>query len=167
MQDCAPVTTPLAVKHNLSVSQSPTTEEDRMVYLKYANGVSYLEIISSLLYATHMRPDIQFAVSLVLQFGGNPGKAHLEVVKRVLWYLKGTAHFTLALGQRSHDSVDLVGWSDSNWAEDPDTRRSVGGFVFDIGGASVSWSSKKQPMVALSTVEAEYMAASNTTREAI
>jgi hypothetical protein len=73
----------------------------------------------------------------------------------------------LTLGQRTHGSVDLVGWSNSNWGEDPDTRRSVGGFVFDIAGGSISWSSKKQPTVTLSTVEAEYMAASNATKEVV
>jgi hypothetical protein len=87
-------------------------------------------------------------------------------VKRVLRYLKGTAHFGLAFGG-SDSGADLIGWTDSDWAQDVDTRRSVGGFVFDVAGGSVSWSSKKQPTVALSTVEAEYMAASNATKEAI
>ena len=82
-------------------------------------------------------------------------------------YLKGTVNLSLTLGRKTHTSVDLIGWSDSNWGEDPDTHCSVEGFLFDIAGGSISWSYKKQPMVVLSTVEAEYMAASNATKEAV
>jgi hypothetical protein len=82
-------------------------------------------------------------------------------------YLKGTATFTLILRRWEKDTVDLIGWTDSNWAEDPDSRCSVGGFVFDVAGGCISWSSKKQLTIALSTVEAKYMAASNATKEAI
>lgn len=167
MQDCTPVSTPLLVKHNLSAIQSPKTDEELAAYLTYANGIRYLELVGSLLYATQTRPDIQFAVGLISQFGGNPGIPHLEAAKRVLRYLRGTAKFSLMLGRQGEGAVDLVGWTDSNWAQDVDTRRSVGGFIFDIVGSSVSWSSKKQPTVALSTVEAEYMASSNATKEAI
>ena len=167
MKDCTPVSTPLAVKHDLSVSQSPKTEKERTEYTKYANGIHYLEIVGSLLYATQTRPDIQFPVGLISQFGGNPGKPHLEAAKRIMRYLKGTAHFGLVLGRRGEGSFDVVGWTDSSWAQDPDSRRSVGGFVFDVAGSSVSWSSKRQPTVALSTVEAEYMASLNATKEAI
>jgi len=82
-------------------------------------------------------------------------------------YLKGTVNLSLTLGRKTHTSVDLIGWLDSNWGEDPDMCHLVGGFLFDIAGGSISWSSKKQPMVALSMVEAEYMAASNATKEAV
>jgi hypothetical protein len=63
--------------------------------------------------------------------------------------------------------TDLIRWTDSDWAQDPDFRQSVSGYIFDIAGGSVSWVSKRQPTVALSTTEAEYMAASNETKEAI
>jgi hypothetical protein len=63
--------------------------------------------------------------------------------------------------------IDLIGWANSDWAQDPDSRRSITGYIFDVAGGSISWASKKQPTVVLSTVEAEYMAASNTTKEAI
>jgi hypothetical protein len=134
--------------------------------LDFAKGASYPEQVGALLYVTQTRPDCQYAVSTLAQFSSNPGKAHFEAVKRVLRYLKGTAHFGLTFG-RSGGHIDLIGWTDSDWAQDPDSRRSIGGFVFDVAGGSVSWSSKKQPTVALSTVEAEYMAASNATKEAI
>ena len=82
-------------------------------------------------------------------------------------YLKGIAHFGLVLGHHGEGLFDLVGWTDSSWAQDPDSHCSVGGFVFDVAGSSVSWSLKRQPTVALSTVEAEYMASLNAMKEAV
>jgi len=72
-------------------------------------------------------PDIQFVVKLIAQFGGNPGVAHLEATKYILHYLKGTTDFGLVLGRQTKESFDLVGWTDSNWAQDPDDCHSVGG----------------------------------------
>jgi hypothetical protein len=63
--------------------------------------------------------------------------------------------------------TDLIGWTDSDWAQDLDSRQSVSSYVFDVAGGAVSWASKRQPTIALSTTEAEYMAASNATKEAI
>src|SRR6202030_1705156 len=106
------------------------------------------------------------ATSVCAQFGSNPGKPHLVALKRILRYLRGTTDYGLVLGGKN-DGVDVVGWTDSDWAQDSDDRRSVAGFVFDVAGGTISWSSKKQPTVVLSTVEAEYMASVNTTKEAI
>ena len=71
------------------------------------------------------------------------------------------------LGRHGVEGFDLVGWTDSNWAQDPDDRRSVGGFIFEIAGSTVTWSSKKQSTVATSSAEAEYMASANATKEAV
>ena len=166
MDQSHPVSTPLPVKNTLSTLQSPASDAECKIYLEFTNGMHYLEVVGALLYATQMQPDIQYAVGLISQFGGNPGIPHLEAAKRIPRYLKDTAHFSLVLGHKDHHAVDLVGWTDSK-AQDPDSRRSIGSFVFDVAGSSVSWSSKKQPTVALSTVEAEYMATSNATKEAI
>ena len=62
---------------------------------------------------------------------------------------------------------NLVGWTDSNWAQDPDDRRSTSRFAFDVGEGVISWSSKKQPTVAMSSVEVEYIASANATKEAV
>jgi len=167
MQDTSPVATPLAVKHDLTLSNSPQTEAKKQTYRDYANGIHYLSLIGSLLYITQTRPDIQFVVSLVAQFGGNPGVTHLETAKYILCYLKGTVNFNLVLGHHSRDTFDLVGWTNSSWAQDQDNCRSTSGFVFDIVRSSISWSSKKQATVATSSVEAEYIASSNATKEAI
>jgi hypothetical protein len=88
------------------------------------------------------------------------------VIKRVLRYLKGTAHYSLTLVGSGRD-LNLIGWMDSDWAQDLDSRQSVGRFIFDVAGGSVSWLLKKQPTVALSMVEAKYMATLNVIKEVI
>jgi len=113
------------------------------------------------------RPDIQFSVNLIAQFSENPSIPYLEAAKRILCYLKGTQDFSLVLGRQGRGAVDIVGWTDSDWAGNVDSRRSVGGFVFDVAGGCVSWSLKKQVSVATSSVEAEYVASANATKEAV
>ena len=167
MLDVKPVSTPLAVKHGLSTSQSLSSEAELNEYSNFSRGIHYLSLVGSLLYATQTRPDIQFSVNLIAQFSGNPGIPHLEAAKRILRYLKGTQDFSLVLGRQGRDAVDIVGWTDSDWAGDVDSRHSVGGFVFDVAGECVSWSSKKQVSVATSSIEAEYVASANMTKETV
>jgi len=165
MLDVKPVSTPLAVKHGLSTSQSPSSEAELNEYSNFSRGIHYLSLVGSLLYTTQTRPDIQFSVNLIAQFSGNPGIPHLEAAKHILHYLKGTQEFSLVLGCQG--AVDIVGWTDSDWAGDVNSRHSVGGFVFDVAGGCVSWSLKKQVSVATSLVEAEYVALANATKEAV
>jgi len=124
-------------------------------------------LVGSLLYATQTHPDIQFSVNLIAQFSGNPGISHLKAAKRMLRYLKGTQEFSLVLGCQGRDAVDIVRWTDSDWASDVDSRHSVGGFVFDVAGRYISWSSKKQVSVTTFLVKAEYVASANITKEAV
>jgi len=119
MRDAIPVFIPLAVKNNLSTSQSPTSKAEKHAYKGYSDGIHYLSLVGSLLFATQTHPDIQFAVSLVAQFGGNPGVAHLEATKCILCYLKGTVDFRLVLGKQQNSNFDLVGWTNSNWGQNP------------------------------------------------
>lgn len=95
----------------------------------------------------------------------NPGIQHAAALKRVFRYLSGTRGRGLTF--RAGLPTVPVGHSDSNWGNDIDTRRSVSGSVFILHGAAVSWKSKMQPTVALSTTEAEYMAASRAAQEAL
>jgi hypothetical protein len=154
------------MKEKLSSSQSPKTDDEWHDISNAFKSLNYLEGVGSLLYACQTRLDIAHASGVLAQFGANPGKPHYEALKRVLRCLKGTAHFGLTFGG-SNDKTDLIGWSDADWAQDLDSRCSISAFVFDFAGGYVSWSSKKQPTVALSTAEAEYMAALNATKEAI
>jgi len=109
MENSSPVSTLLVVKHNLSLSQSPKTEAKKRAYQDYASNIPYLSLVGSLLFATQTCPDIQFAVGLIAQFGGNPGIAHFEAAKRILCYLKRTTHYNLVLGRQEKDKFDLAG----------------------------------------------------------
>ena len=99
MQDAAPVSIPLIVKHKLSSSQSPQTEAEKHAYKSYTHDMHYLSLVGSLLFATQTRSDIQYTVGLVTQFGANLGVAHLEATKRILRYLKSTTDYHLVLGK--------------------------------------------------------------------
>ena len=126
----------------------------------------YQLAISSLMYlAMGTRPDISFVVTHLSQFSSNPSQAHWTAVKRVFRYIKGTADLRLMLGGITADN-QLVGYSDADWAGNLSDRRSISGFLFLYGGP-ISWSAKKQPTVSLSSMEAEYMALTHATCEAI
>jgi len=143
MLDAKPVSTPLAVKHSLSTSQSPSSEAELNEYSNFSGGIHYLSLVGSLLYTTQTCLDIQFSVNLIAQFSENPGISHLEAAKCILYYLKRTQEFSLVLDHQGRGTVNIVRWTDSDWAGDVDSRHSVGGFVFDVARGYVSWSSKK------------------------
>ena len=92
----------------------------------------------------------------------NPGRQHWSAVKHILRYLKGTSHYGIQLGGRIEP---LHAYSDSDWAGDLDTRRSQTGYILFLNSGPISWNSKLQPTVALSSTEAEYMALSTTGQE--
>ena len=115
MENSNPVSMPLNTKEHLSAAQSPQTTEENRAYLEYAGGLVYIQIIRSVIYVTQTCPDVLHAVRVLLQFSTNPGKTHLELLKHVLRYLKGTVHYTLILGQKGMNSIYLVGWTGSDW----------------------------------------------------
>ena len=128
--------------------------------------ISYQSIVGSLLYAAiTTRPDIAQAVGVVSKFCANPTQSHLTAAKRILRYLKGTVN--LGLSYKRCADGNLIGYSDADWAGDVDDRHSTSGNVFLLAKGAVSWLSKKQATVALSTAEAEYVALSAATQEAI
>lgn len=165
----------LAIINKFGLSQAKTvaTPADVSVQLKKDDGVSkevnpthYQSMVGSLLYAsTATRPDIAYAVGLVSRFCSKPSEAHLTAIKRILRYLKGTANFALKF-EKSVDG-DLIGLSDADWAGDQDDHHSTTGNLFLMAGGPVSWLSKKQAIVALSTSEAEYVALSAATQEVV
>ena len=116
--------------------------------------------------ATTTRPDIASAIGILAQYMSAPSKSHWSGVKRILRYLKGTINYGLCFSAGSEDD-ELVGFSDSDWAGDSDTRRSTCGYTFYIGNSLISWSSRKQATVAKSSTEAEYVGLSFATQEAI
>ena len=122
----------------------------------------YSQLVGSLIYAAICtRPDIQFAISILAQFMADPAPFHWEAAKRVLRYLKGTRDYSLTFGG---DLTDLTGYTDADWGSQAH-RHSISGFVFKFCGGAISWGSRKQPLISLSSTEAEYVAAFETVRE--
>src|ERR1700735_723149 len=108
--------------------------------------------------AVGTRPDIAFAVGALSRFNANPGQVHWKQVQHVFKYLAGTKDLMLCYGP-GQDSTSLQIYSDADYAGDVDSARSTSGHAVFIGKCVVNWSSKRQPVVAKSTTEAEYIAA--------
>ncbi|WKA08531.1 hypothetical protein VitviT2T_026247 [Vitis vinifera] len=130
-----------------------------------AKPVPYASVIGSLMYAmVCTRPDIAHAVGVVSRFMSRPGKQHWEAVKWILRYLKGSLDTCLCF---TGASLKLQGYVDADFAGDIDSRKSTTGFVFTLGGTTISWTSNLQKIVTLSTTEAEYVAAIEAGKEMI
>ena len=149
VEDCQHVDTPV----EFSIKISKDGEE------KAVNPTYYKSLVGCLRYLTCTRPNILFGVSLVSRYMETPKTSHLQVAKRILRYIKETTDY----GQiySSSNTMELVGFSDSDWAECCDDYKSTTRFVFYLGKTVFTWSSKKQSIVALSTCEAEYIAAAS------
>ena len=104
-------------------------------------------------------------MSTVAKFTSKPTEQHWKAIKHILRYIVGTVNFGLQFTGDS--SIDCTGFSDAHWAGDIDDRKSTSGCLFKIGGGPVSWRSRKQSRVALSTAEAEYVALILAAQEAI
>ena len=123
-------------------------------------------LVGCLLYlAIGTRPDIAYAVQQLSQYLDSYSYAHWNAAIRVVRYLKGTRDLKLVLGGKGDNT--LIGFTDSDWANCLDTRRSVGGYCFSLGSGIISWSAKKQKTVATSSCEAEYTAAFEASKEAV
>ena len=158
MTDCHPVKTPCDISF---------TNTSRVESQDLADGRLFREIVGSLIYImTATRPDLSYVVTKLSQFMVQPTKCHLTAAKRVLRYLKGTLDKQLVF-TKSDNLVELIGFSDSDWASGED-RKSISGYCFQLqkNGALISWKSKKQQIVALSTCEAEYIALTHAVQEA-
>lgn len=163
MRDCNMVETPHAVGVYLNSSMSPSTPDE----ITRMKQVPYRELVGSLNYiATMTRPDISTAVGVLCRFGANPGPLHWNAAKRILKYLSGTQTYGIKYSKSTNGCNQVVGYSDSDWAGDPETRRSTSGFVFCLANGPISWNSKRQRAVSTSSVEAEYVALYGATREA-
>ncbi|KAL3686396.1 hypothetical protein R1sor_008970 [Riccia sorocarpa] len=146
---------------NVSLIREPPGEN-------LADASSYRSTVGQLLYLTHSRPDIAFAVGRLSQFMSKPFVSHAMAMKRLLRYLHGTADFGLMFSRTG--SCNLHGYTDADRAGDADTRRSTTGYLFQLGRSSVTWVSRKQTTVATSSTsstEAEYRAMSEGCKEAM
>ncbi|XP_058746893.1 secreted RxLR effector protein 161-like [Vicia villosa] len=130
-------------------------EEDKV------NATLFKQIIGSLRYVCNSRPDIGFAVELVSRYMSEPRVLHMKAARRILIYLKGSINCGILFRQESGGKEAIVNYfSDVDWCGDKEDRRSTTGYFFQVFGAPISWCLKKQPVVALSSCEAEYIAGS-------
>eukprot|EP00253_Pinus_taeda_P032435 PITA_32435 len=125
----------------------------------------FRQLVGSLIYLTATIPDISFAVSYISRFMSAPKADHWIAAKRVLRYVRGTSDYGL-LYTCSSDPI-LSGYTDSDWVGLIDDRKSTAGYVFSLGSGAVTWTSKKQQAVALSSTEAEYRGAVKASCEAV
>ncbi|KAL2243405.1 UNVERIFIED_CONTAM: Retrovirus-related Pol polyprotein from transposon TNT 1-94 [Sesamum indicum] len=148
---------------SLSKDQSPKTDSEKAKMDK----IPYSNVIGSIMYLmVCTRPDIAYAISCLSRYMSNPGTPHWEALKYLLRYLRGTIDIGITFS-RNYDYIQLVGFVDSNYANDRDSRKSTTSYVFTLCGACISWKFQLQLIVALSTTEAEYIATTEAFEEAI
>jgi hypothetical protein len=159
MENAKTIDTPVEGNSKLVKTQDDSECVDTEMYQSAVGSLLYLSIMT--------RPDLTFAVSNVAKFCAMPGKQHWTAVKRVMRYLKGTLNYGLKYCKMGNNHVNFIGYSDADWGGDVNDYKSTSGYIFQIGGTAVSWRSKKQTCVALSTAEAEYIALAGAAQEAI
>lgn len=155
MLDCKAVNTP--IEAGLSLDRSEDIEcEKQFPYQQLLGGLMYLSVLT--------RPDISYAVSYLSQFNNCHTETHWKHCKRILRYLKGTKNYGICFG-RTDKSLEC--FVDADWGSNTFDRKSYTGFCFTFVGGPISWESRKQKTVALSSTEAEYVAMSEASKEAI
>ena len=155
LTECKPVSTPL--DRNLKMDADSGTA--------VCDPTKYRQLIDNLIYLTITRPDLSYSVGLLSQFMQNPRNLHLDCAKRILWYVSATMDYSIMY--RSNTTIRLEGYTDVDWAGYKADRRSTSGCVFSLNSGAISWSSKKQTTVALSSIEGEYKGAAVTACEAV
>ena len=158
MENCKPISTPLEFGKKYEELSNEDEQFDTRTYQRAIGCLTYAATIS--------RPDLSIAVSVLSKFMSKPGVEHWKGVKRVLRYVQGTLDYGL-MYSADDTSTTLTGYTDADWAGDLSTRRSTTGYVFQVQGSTVSWCSKRQGCVARSTTEAEYIALSTASQEAV
>ncbi len=162
MQKCALSDVPIVKGDKFSKSQCPKNKLER----KSLKNIPYASAIGSLMYAqVCTRPDIAYAVSVLSRFQSNPGHEHWKAAKKVMRYLKKTEGYMLTFQRTDH--LEVVGYSDSDFAGCQDDLKSTSGYVFMMAGGAISWKSVKQTLVASSTMQAEFVACYGATVQAI
>jgi hypothetical protein len=145
MLDCKPASTPIEQNHRIKADDGESID-------KY----KYQRLVGRLIYLSHTRPDIAYAVSVVSRYMHNPCTSHMKAVRRILRYLKGCPGKGILFSRCGN--LDVEGYSDADWGGNIDDRKSTSGYCVFVGRNLVSWRSKKQSVVARSTAEAEFRA---------
>lgn len=142
--DCKPADTPMMAKQKLHMEEgAELTDKEK-----------YQRLVGKLIYLSHTRPDIAYVVGVVSQFMHQPQVSHMEAVWRIIRYLKGTPGHGVLFKSNGHLKTQV--YTDADWAGDKGNRRSTSGYFTLVGGNLVTWRSKKQKVVSLSSAEAEF-----------
>ena len=153
---------PLPVRIILDNNMSPKTDSEK----RKMDDKPYRPILGSVMWGQLATcPDLSFAVSLLLRFQVNPGIEHWKALMHVIGYIKNTMDYGLTYSRDG--DISPTAYVDADYGGCRDTRRSTSGYVFTMAGGAVSWSSKWQATVALSTVEAEYVAMSRCAQQMV
>ena len=155
MSSCNPTHVPLEL--NAMFSKEPKEEK--------ADAKEYRRSIGCLRYLLHTRPDLSYSVGVLSRYMHEPKASHAAAMKQILRYLRGTCSLGLHYSRQS--GAKLVGYSDSSHNVDTDDGKSTSGHIFYLGESPITWSSTKQEIVALSSCEAEFMAATEAAKQAI
>ncbi|XP_028100414.1 uncharacterized protein LOC114299782 [Camellia sinensis] len=161
----------LLARVGLTNCKAATTPVDPQTHLTPLDGhllfdaTLYRQLVGSLVYLTVTHPDIAYVVHIVNQFMVASRFLHYDALDYILHYLKGTMFH--GLHYSAHSSLQLHAFSDADWAGDPTDHRSTIGFCFFLGDFLITWRSKKQTIVARSSIDAEYRALADTTQELV
>lgn len=161
MENCRPMSTPLETNQKLTnrVESNSENEKGNMKHKPYR------ELIGCLIYlANAMRPDLAFAASALSRFCIDPNEVHCKLAKRILRYLQNTIDYGITY---TKDCKEMQAYVDSDWAGDVENRKSCSGNVVMLAGGPISWESRKQKSVTLSTMEAEHIALSEVCKEVV
>jgi len=155
MSNSHPISTPALPNEHLVKLSSPEVDDK-----------SYQ--CSSLMYPMlGTRPDLGYTIAALGHHAANPGPDHQHALEHVFRYLRATSDQQLVFRQGTPDGSTLFSYADADWASDVNNHKSTSGYVFKLAGAAVSWSSKKQTSVALSSTEAEYIARAHAAKEVV
>ncbi|KAG9447193.1 hypothetical protein H6P81_013321 [Aristolochia fimbriata] len=162
MQDCTPTVAPIVKGDTFSMNQCPKNNLEK----EHMKNIPYASIVGSLMCSqVCTRPDIAFVVGMLGRYQSNPRLDHWRATKKVLRYLQGTKNYMLTY--RRSDSLEVVGYSDSDFAGCVDSRKSTSRYIFMFVGRVISWRSAKQTIIATSTMEAEFISCFEATSQAM
>jgi len=157
MSDAHPITTPTLANEHLIKLSSPKID-----------AKSYQHALGTLMYPMlRTRPDLTYSVAILGQHAANPGPDHQHALEHVFRYLQATCHHQLIYQCGTDAGITLHGFTDADWGSDVNDRRSTSGYVFMLAGGAISWSSKKQSAITLSSTEAEYIAGTHAAKKVI
>lgn len=164
LSDLKPTHTPLPTGCKLSSAECPTSDGDKAYMTQYP----YRQLIGKMRYlVSGTRPDICHACNFLSKFMHNPGIKHWKALLRIARYLKSTRNLGICYHHTQSSNSSLLGWSDSDWGGEIGSRRSTAGFVFTLAGGAITWQSKRQVAVTLSTAEAEFVAVALAAKEGL